>query len=302
MAVSRVSTLSLFNRTQTDMNNVMSKMATLQGQISSGFKSDNFKGLNGQVEQFTLLEAKLRKIEQFKQNNAVSEARLRTADQASEQLIAYADKMEDLLVLRRSASGNSGELNFQQQMEDFMQGFVGNLNTQFEGRYIFGGIDTANPPVTEPLPYPNELGELESGFYDGASQNITYRIDEHVEDDFPFRADDPAVQKIIAAYHLAIAADADDGDDELSRALDMLQAGQNDLVTARTRINASIINIDQTNDRLEQMRLYLKGVTEQVSKTDVVAAATEVANHEAVLQATFQVYARLSQLRLSDFL
>jgi len=91
-------------------------------------------------------------------------------------------------------------------------------------------------------------------------------------------------------------------DDKLAQALDLIQAGQEELVAARTRVNTAIINIEQTGTRLEQMRLYLKGVTEQVSKTDVVAAATEVANHEAVLQASFQVYARLSQLRLSDFL
>ncbi|MBN8542677.1 MAG: hypothetical protein J0M34_00240 [Alphaproteobacteria bacterium] len=302
MAVSRVSTLSLFNRTQRDIGNTFSNLAELQGQLSSGFKSDNFKGLNGQVEQFTLLEARLRKIEQFKQNNAVTEARLRTADQALDQMVATADDIENLVVLRRSAAGLEGNMAFAQQLEDLMARLTNSMNTQFEGRYIFGGIDTANPPVEEPLPNPTEVGVPDKNYYLGSDTNITYRIDDRLEDEFPARADDVAFQNIIAGYHLALQADAADGDQQLGQALDLIQRGQEQLVAARSRVNTAIVNIDQTGARLDQMRVYLKGVTEQVSKTDTVAAATEVANHEAVLQATFQVYARLSQLRLSDYL
>lgn len=302
MAVNRVSTLALFNSTQRDVGGVMTNLANLQGQISSGLKTQNFKGLNGQVEQFTLLESRMRKIDQFKQNNAVNEARLRTADMAMDSMTTIADDMENLLVLRRSATGSDGTMNFKQQMENFMAALTDSLNTQFEGRYIFGGIDTANPPVEKPLPQPNEMGVPDKGYYFGAEQDIKFRIDERLEDTFPARADDPAFQKLIAGYHMAIQADANNDDDGLKRALDLIQDGQQDLVAARTRVNSSIINLEQTTTRLDQMRLYLKGVTEQVAKTDVVSAATEIANHEAVLQASFQVYARLSQLRLSDYL
>jgi len=304
MSMNRVSTLSLFNTTQRDVGNVMTTLANLQGQISSGIKADSFKGLNGQVEQFTLLEAKMRKIEQYQQNNKITEARLRTADQAMDQAISIVDDMENLIALRRSATGADGTLNFKQQMDNHLAALVSTLNTSFEGRYIFGGTNTAMPPVSEPIPYPDELGVADAAYYDGSSENFQYRLDERIQSDFPVRADDPAFQKIIAAYHMAIDADAagSGGDDALAAALDMMQSGQEDLVAARSRVNNEILNVEATDKRHDQMRLYLKGVTEQVAKTDIVAAATEVANHEAVLQATFQVYARLSQLRLSDFL
>lgn len=302
MTINRVSTLSLFNRTQRDISGTLGNLAELQGQISSGFRTDNFKGLNGQVEHFTLLEARLRKIEQFRQSNAVTEARLRTADQALDQLTTTADDLENLLVLRRSATGNEGSLQFAQQAQDLIARLTDSINTQFEGRYIFGGIDTANPPVQEPLPNPVEVGVPDNGYYLGSDTNITYRIDERIEDEFPVRGDDIAFQNIIAGYHLALQADAVDGDDQLAQALDLIQTGQEQLVAARARTNTAIINIEQVGTRLDQLRTYLKGVTEQVVRTDTVAAATEVANHEAVLQATFQVYSRLSQLRLSDFL
>jgi flagellin-like hook-associated protein FlgL len=88
----------------------------------------------------------------------------------------------------------------------------------------------------------------------------------------------------------------------LAAAIDLIQKGQEGLNSARGRINNSIINVTQINERHTQMKLYLKGVTEQVIKTDLASAATEVSNHQAALQATFQVYSRLSQLRLSDYL
>jgi flagellar hook-associated protein 3 FlgL len=300
MPVNRVSTLALFNSTRRDMGNVMSTLAELQKQISSGIKADSFKGLNGQVEQFTLLEAKMRRIEQLQQNNQITTARLRTADQSLEQSINIADDMEDLIVLRRSATGQT--MNFKQQMDSQIAALTGELNTSFEGRYIFGGTNTANAPMVDPLPQPDNIGVPDTAYYKGSSENFSYRVDERIEIEFPVRADDPAFQKIIAGYHLALEADAANSHEKLGEALELMQQGQADLVAARTRVNNEIINTEQTDTRLNQMRIYLKGVTEQVAKTDTVAAATEIANHEAVLQATFQVYARLSQLRLSDFL
>jgi len=300
MVVSRVSTFALFNSTFRDVNDQFTKLADLQTQISSGFKANNFEKLNGEVERFTLLEGRQRQLDQFIQSNEVNISRLRIGDKALEQSINIADEMENLMVTRRSAVSQS--LNFKQLMDNFMGSLQIEMNTTSEGRYLFGGSDTGTPPIEDIFVIPVNPGTPDDGYYTGAKENVVFRVEEKLTYPFPVRADDEALQQIVAAYHKAVEADAAGSDAGIAEAIDLIQKGQEGLNSARGRINNSIINVTQINERHNQMKLYLKGVTEQVIKTDLASAATEVSNHQAALQATFQVYSRLSQLRLSDYL
>lgn len=301
MGVSRVGNLALYNTTMKGVADVQRQLATLQEQISSGIKAKDFAGLAGQVEQFTLLEAKMRSAAKFQDSNSLNIARMKTADQALGQMVDIADSMENLIVQMRSgAVGDSVE--FPLVMRGYLDQLQGSLNMSLEGRYLFGGTNTANVPVPDIQNPPTVMGIASAEYYAGSSTNIVYKSDERSEYTFPVRADDPSFQKIITAAHMAITASESNNDDLLRDALNMMQAGQAELNTARARTNHTIINLESSNENLAALSLYWKGVTEQVAKTDMVAASTEVAQHEATLQAAFSVFSRLSQLRLTDYL
>ncbi len=300
MTVNRISSFTLFNSTFRDVSGQFSKLADLQNQISSGYKASNFEQLNGEVERFTSLEARQRQLDQFIQSNNINISRLKTGDNAINQIVDIADDMENLMVTRRSVAGTT--LNFKQQMINFVESLKIELNTSSEGRYLFGGSDTGTLPVEDIFKAPANIGVPEDNYYTGSKENVTFRVEAALTYEYPVRADDPAFQKIIAAYHKAIAADQAGDDAGIAAAIDLMQKGQEELNAVLGRINSTIVSVEQMNDRHTQMKLYMKGVTEQVIKTDLASAATEVSNHEAALQATFQVYARLSQLRLSDYL
>jgi hypothetical protein len=192
-------------------------------------------------------------------------------------------------------------------MRGYLNELGGALNMNFEGRYLFGGSSTATPPVPDPQVGPQSIGVPDDSYYEGAQQNLVYFSDERTQYEFPVRADDPAFQKIITAAHAAMqafSAGANGVPDSagLGTALDMMQQGQADLNVARGRLNSVTLNVEQTNETLTSLNLYWKSVSEEVSKTDLLAASTEVANNQALLQAAFQVFSRLSQLRLSDYL
>jgi len=300
MTVNRIASFTLFNSTFRDANSQFVKLADLQKQISSGFKASNFEQLNGEVERFTSLEGRQRQLTQFIQSNQVNISRLQIGDGALSNIIDIADDMENLMVARRSVAGAS--VNFKPQMDNLMQSLKIQMNTTSEGRYLFGGSDTATAPVEDIFKAPVTIGSREDGYYTGSKENVSFRVENDLNYDYPARADNIAFQNVIAAYHKAIAADAEGDDAGIAAAIDLMQQGQEELNTLRGRVNSTIVSVTQVNERHTQLRLYLKGVTEQVIKTDLASAATEVSNHEAALQATFQVYARLSQLRLSDYL
>lgn len=299
--VTRIGNVALYNSTMKDVTNVQQKLASLQEQISSGLKAKTFAGLDGQVEQYTLLQNKMRTTEKYIETNTVTISRLKTADQAMSQMVDIADSMENLIVTARSgAIGDSAGLDL--QMRNLLKQLGDQMNINFEGRYLFGGTNTSNPPVPDPLATPVSQGVPDANYYAGSQDDLVYNYDERSSFTWPVRGDDPAFQKILAAANQALQAMANKDDSGLASALDLMQSGQQDLVTARSRLNSTIIHVESQTEQLTSMKLYWKGVSEQVANTDLVAATTEVSNHEAVLQAAFAVFSRLSQLRLSDYL
>jgi len=298
MAIQRISNVSLFNSTIRNIGSTQQSLYDLQQQISSGIKATDFRGLNGQVEQFVGLEAQLRKLELFQQNNSVIESRLKIANQSMDSIVDIVDQMENLMVQRRSATSDEN-LNFTLQMRDKLQAMADALNVTSDGRYLFSGTATNTKPVPEAIVTSVTLGVPDDGYYAGSKESVSNRVDSNIEVEFPVRADDPAFQKVFAAVNLALSSN---GEGSIATAIDMIQQAQTDINSVQAKINSTLINISQIGDRQSQQKLYLQGITEEVAKTDIVAATTKVANDQAILQASYQVFARLVQLKLSDYL
>ncbi len=300
MGATRIGSLSLVNDVLRDVTQSQTKLADLQLQISSGYKSDTFAGLNGSVEKFTQVTAQLSRAKQFNSNNQVNISKLQTADVALEKLVDIADQIKTNIMGANGATIDSS--NLEQVIGDLLKAFGSELNTNFNGYYVFGGADSNTIPVPDTTVSNQVLGVPDSNYYVGSTQDTIMRFDERTEVAFPVRADDPAFQKIYAAARQAIDAAQRGNAEELQKAQQLIQDGQKDLNTARSRLGATLLNVQSVDDRLKQLQTHWTELADGVSKTDIVAASTEVAGYQAILQASFQVYARLSQLKLSDYL
>ena len=302
MTIQRISTYAVHQNTLRDVNGTQSRLVDLQKQLSSGFKTERFKGMPGQVEQFTQLEAKIRKTDGYIRNNEVILSRLNTTQVTLDKIIDISDDIEDLMVLRRSA--NADNIEFPLQMENLRKSVAKMLNSTFEGRYIFSGTATNVPPVQdEPFPAPVEVGTPDDGYYQGSKENVFVRAQDNFEIEYNVRADNPAFQKIFGAIEQALQGHtAEDDDEQMVAALDMLQSGLEGVITEQTKVNANIVAMENINERHVELKLYWQGVTETIINTDVVSVSTEVAIDQTILQATFQTFARVNQLRLADFL
>lgn len=301
MVVSRVSTQNVHQRTIADALKVQSNLATLQGQISSGNKSTNFQGLNGKVETFVQMEAKMKKTQTFVDNNNLVISRLQTTEVALDQIIDIADAFKNLLVTRNNgAVGNS--VQFKTSAEAMLKSLGGQLNTQQEGRYLFAGTKTDTPPVLENIPGTEVPGVPDDGYYKGNNESLVVRVQENYNMEYGVRANDPAFQKLVAAMNLGLTADANNSDEQLTQATEMIADALSDVIAVRARVQQNIVNINDINDRHSQLKLYWKGFTESISKTDIVAASIEVSTNQAVLQASFQAFSTISQLKLTDYI
>lgn len=301
MAISRVSTASLHQKTITESLRVQSTLVDLQNQVSSGMQSTTFQGLSGKVETFVQLEAKMKKTQTLVDTNTLIVSRLQTTQAALDQIIDLADDYKNLLLVRNNAaSGDTVEFTI--AATSILETIASQLNTSQEGRFLFGGTKTDVPPVTTPVPTNALLGEPDDNYYQGNNAALVARVQESYTIDYGVRANDPAFQKLIAAINLGISADGSDTQELLSQATEMAASALEDIIAVRAKVQQNIVSIEDINSRSEQLNLYWKGFTEQISKTDIVSASIEISTNQAILQASYQAFSTISSLRLTDFI
>lgn len=301
MGITRVSTYAMHQTTLRDVTNLQSRLATLQNQVSSGMKSSNFQGLDGQVEAFVQFEGKMKKTNTLLENNTLIIARMQTTDVALDQIISIADAFQDLLVQRQNpVSGES--MQFDVAAKAMLESLAGQLNTAQEGRYLFSGTRTNVQPVASPIPDSNSPGIPDDAYYQGNDEDLFARVQENFEVQYNVRANEEPFQQLFAAINLGLRADKNSASGLLQEATEMATEALEGIISIRARVQQNIVNVTEINERHEQMNLYWKGLSEKIVKTDVLSATTEIALSEAILSASFQSFSRLNQLRLTDFL
>lgn len=301
MTIQRVSTLGLHQQTLQDVMRVQTNLADLQTQISSGKKTSTFQGLQGQVETFVQLEGKMNKTKTFIQNNELIISRMKTSEVALEQIVNAAEDYKNLLVSRRNGATGQ-DVPFQLSARGILETIAGQLNTQQEGRYLFSGSRTNVPPVITPVPGAIVAGVPDDEYYQGNNDNLVVQVQETYSMTYNTRANDPALQKLFAAINLGLQGDSTNSQTVLAQASELAAEALDEVIALRANTQQNMINLEQVNERHQQLNTYWKGLSESIINTDLVAASTQVAVDQAILQASFQSFANLSQLKLSDYL
>jgi len=302
MALTRISTYAQHQSTLRDMTQVQTRLIDLQNQISSGLKTPNFAGIAGEVEMLAAIEHKISRTRDYVDNNSVTLTRLTTTRNAIDAIIQVATDLRNQVLLRRNASFGNHDA-FRAQVESGWRQIVGQLNVTSSGRHVFSGTRTDSPAVDDSsVPTLAVVGIADDGYYLGSKENVTARLQEDYDLELDVRADNEAFQNLMAGIAMAMQGNEANDDASLVRAYDMLSGALDGATSLQATVNADIVAVNQINEQHDAQRLYWQSVKEDLVNTDLVAAATEVARNQGLMQASFQIFARISALRLSDYL
>lgn len=302
MAITRISTYNTYNHTMENAVGVQGRLFELQKQISSGFKTNQFKGLFGEIEAFTSLDDKMKRSEEYLKNNSILSSRIGIMDNTISNVIDTVAEVRNIVILRRNGTA-AGNMGFEGQLEQLWTTIAGQLNINLQGRFLFGGIRTDQPPVSNDYPTLfNDEYNPEDSYYRGAKENITMRVHDNHEVQLNVRADDQAFQKIHAAFATALEGHNTNSDELIARAYDQLSEGLEEISLLHVEVGTIQVTLQQTAEQHSKQSLYWRGLKESMISTDLVAASSEVAINEGILQASFQAFARINRLQLSDYL
>lgn len=299
--VERVSTYGMFQSTLSYMTRTFGDLSELQIQVSSGLRSQNFAGIYDGARQYMQLEDQISRTNHYLSGNNIIDARVKTTSNILSQVVNTGTQLKTLIAQRRTAALDAGA--FQTQIESIWQTFTSQLNTQLEGRYLFAGGKTDVKPVDEDtFPVLGENDEPVQTYYHGDNSDLTATIADGINITYNTRANEEGFQKIFAALAAAKEGDTFNSDPQLEHAYELLTEGLDDVIVLQAKANANTVQIADTKLNLSSLQIYWKSLSEEIVNTDLVAASTQVAVNQGILQASLQLFARINSLKLSDYL
>jgi flagellar hook-associated protein 3 FlgL len=300
--ISRISSLAIFTNATNNSNRTKANLANLQDQLSSGLKGKEFADFHGQVEQMVGLEKEVKRLQMYIDNNAETTSRLSVMEKSLQNMYQIAEDVKKNLTLRNNPVFNNSQA-FEIQTRNFIQTMAKELNVSISGRFLFAGTNTDLPPVIDdPVPAPNEVGVPDKVYYQGSEENVITRIQDNIDLEYDIRADDEAFQKYFAALWLSLEGNSENNIEKINQAQDMIDESLANMNKLIARVQTKRTNVDDIVTRQRDTKTYFNTVFLDIASVDTVEVASRVAIDQATLQATYQVFARISSLNLSDFL
>lgn len=300
--MNRVATIPL-QRTMSDaIGRTQSKLAATQAQLSTQTRAQSFSALG--TEAVRNLSARTLV--------ATQEAHSKVADRLGTTLAIYDANITgidtiaaNLRIDMMTAVGLGKTSGLQQAIESAFDQFRSALNASEGGLPLFGGAQTTQPFLPETLA--DTVGLDPADAFTNDDVRASARVGDGLDVEFGVTASELGTDLLAAFRTLAEAGKF--GDTPTAAQLDTLRTalGQVDTALAGVRaVNADNgrrqAQVETLGIRAQERTLILKDIISRNEDADLGQVAMDLAQQKAMLQASYSVFAQLSELSLVNFL
>ncbi len=280
------------------------RLSLAQFQASSGKKAVNYSGVAGDARRLVNLESAHVRATQHIANNRLIEDRLQIMESNVAQIFDAVSQYKTLLINALNAN-NSADLGMPLQTQALMDEVAALLNLQQGGRFLFAGTRTDAPPVDLTLlpvsfTIPTSDGDA-SAYYQGDTTKFSVQADETFTVSYGVTADEVGFEQAIRAMQMVIIGPPNDRA-TMDEALSVITQAIDSVANIRTEIGASRAALENANSRHDEFLLFAEKTLSDLENADITRVITNMNADQVVVEASFAVLGRLSQLTLTNFL
>lgn len=323
-----------------DMGNNLSNLQELQQQMTSGKEirrpSDNpFK-----VARSMQLYSNINANKQYKENISDTINWLDTTDTALGQAGNVLQRVRELLISAGNASYSESE---RKAIKDEINEKVGELaqilNTNFDGKYIFGGTRATTKPVdsapdantnntklfynsrsgselelnSTDLNVQNELAMIKTKMSVEISQGVSMEYNVTAADVLQFTSEDGTqynLMELLTNITNHLDGKDNNGNADTDKALELINTSDlkgitdaiNNLLKIRSEVGAKQNRMESAKFRNEEETYNMKEILSETEDIDITEKTMEYAIMQTVYVASLQTSARVLQPTLMDYL
>ena len=313
----RVTTKIISQSLLTNLNNNLGKLQEYQDQLSSGKRLNSISDDPAATARLLTAKSAMQAQEQYNSNMDYAGGWLDTADNALDSAGQVLQRATEIAVM-----GANGALNKEsmQALGDEMDTLVAEMvqigNTNYAGRYIFGGGNSATSPFTisgqdsdgkittvqfiDPAYTQDKLGETYSQKIEIAS-GVT--IDISVGRKTFHSSSGADDMNAIFKTMIKLREDLDNQDtNQVGSDIGLLEDQSDNILSERATIGAKSNRVELAQSRATIYSTNLTKLVSDLEDADIAEAATKYSSQQATYQAALSVGAKIIMPSLLDFL
>lgn len=271
-----------------------------QAQISSGKIADRYSELAPQTEQLINVKQVLGQNVQFQENISQTIGKLDVMESAISSIFDIATRTRTL-ALQRINDPDSTPGIMSSEFQSMLDQTASLLNEDINGRYLFGGSQTARAPV-ELDPTFAAFGSADDSYYQGDDLVLSVRVDIDVDITTTMSADLEGFRELIGGLRGLMNGDILDDDEVLDNSLALVNESLGKIADYQSELGIRQAQMDRINESHLDTELYLENRVSEIEDIDITEAITRLSQDQIVLESAMATIARLNQISLVDYI
>ena len=283
-----------------NVNNSQQRINEYQNQLSSGLRVSEPSDDPEAADLILRLNMSLSRNEQFTSNITSAQSMLSTTTDALDGVQQIIAQLQTTMAQVANGTEATAIPTFAATVDGYISQALAQANTQFNGKYVFGGTQTqtppyvltpnAAPPPSETVTYNGNAGTISYAVAEGQTQQV------NVSGQEAFNGTALLNQMITIRDNLK-AGIVPSAADETA-----IQNSLNTLLSASGRAGTVQQNLDTTAAHLQAQHTQLLSLRSAQQDTDVAAATLNLKQEQTTLDAALAIGAKILPLSLVDFL
>lgn len=296
----RIGDFAQTQRMTSELLQTQTRTRIAQAQISSGKVSDRFQDIALDAERLIDVKLVLQQNQQFQENITFTDRKLVAMESAVSGLFDVASRAQTLAIQRISDPNAPAGL-IGPEFENLLDQTASFLNDDMDGRYLFGGSQTATKPVELDPAFVN-FGSADDTYYQGDDLVLSTRVDIDIEITTTMSADLEGFQELIGGLRGLINGDILNDKTVLEDSLGLVNESLGKIADYQAELGIRQSQLERIDQSHTDAEIYLENRISEIEDVDIADAITRLAQDQVILESAMATIARMNQLNLVDYL
>lgn len=317
----RVTNQMMTNSFLRDMNRNLNNLSKLNKQLTTGKEISKPSDNPFKTARIMQMYSDISANKQYNENIKDTINWLDTTDVALEQIGNSFQRVRELMVSSGNASYGSDELKaIKDEINEKVNEIGQILNTNFDGKYIFGGTKSSSKPVgVNTVDGNNSLSFIDKGGNDTADENILNQINsklvveisQGVNMEYNVNAKEILNFKDASGNEIDVMSlmndiinnlQSENSSDVVNGNLADIDSVLSNINKLRGEVGAKQNRMDSAKAQNEEQNLSMTEILSKTEDIDLAEKTIEVATLQSVYVASLQTSAKILQSTLIDFI
>jgi flagellar hook-associated protein 3 FlgL len=300
----RVATFNTSHRILAETIRTQAHLSQLQIQQATNKVSTDYGGLGSSAGQLLNLEVSKARAQSYADAASLSGNRVQV-------MYSTCGALVDVLTsLRAKISQASGSLDsvgakaIQEEAANLLKEAVMLMNKRDAGRYVFSGeavdtvpVDDTKLPAVEPVPI-----STSTAYYDGGNTPPAVRLSSEEVLTYGYLASDPAFQKTLHVLNLVATVDISSDKTAAAEANSAVLDAIGEMTNVQTMLSLHAQTLERSRQQWLDSVDTADAMASEVGEVDIAQVQASLSTYTAQLQASFSAIAKISNLKLVDYI